>query len=667
MNRKLLLAAGAVLLVPIACTTGSRWRFPAENLDRTVSPANDFYEFAVGGWRRTHPIPHDRSRWGSFDILADQTQARLREIAEHAAATRPERGTDLQKIGDFYASGMDEAAVEAAGVRPLAPEIARLEAVSDGDALVAEIAHLHLIDVDAAFSFGQMPDPLDSTMSIGVAEQGGLGLPDRNDYLDDSKQDLRAAYVRHVDAMLALSGVPADEALRGARAILGLETELASASLTRVEQRDPYATYHPLDRPGLAALTPHFSWARYFALLGHPEIPRINVTAPSFFEALDGLLDAESLADWKAYLRWHLLDATASYLSSDFVREQLAFRARLTGVEQELPRWRRVLDAQNRALGFALGKLYVEKYFSAEAKAQVTELLDGIQAALRSELQTLSWMSPATRTQAVEKLDQMIHRVGYPDKWRDYAGLDVDRGPYVLNALRAKAFEARRELDKIGKPVDREEWDMTPQTVNAYYDPSRNEIVFPAGILQPPFFDPTAPRAWNYGAIGAVIGHEITHGFDDQGSRYDGRGNLRDWWTADDARLFQARTRCIADQFSGYAVAGGERVNGPLVTGEATADLGGVVLSSRALQAAGGTEGSTVAGFTPTQLYFLSFANVWASNIRPQEEQLLVLVDPHPPARFRVDGTLANVLSFQTAFAVPAGSPMVNEPRCEIW
>jgi putative endopeptidase len=665
VKRTRLFAAWALLAL-IAC---SGWGFPAGNLDRSVSPAHDFYEFAVGGWRRAHPIPADRARWGAFDVLAEQTAERLRGILEEASAKRAPAGSDLQKLGDLHASGMDEAAIEAAGVAPLAAELERVEAVADLDGLQAEIAHLQEIGAGAAFDFGQMPDPKRSTIAIAAADQGGLGLPDRSDYLDDSPRDraLREAYLRHVAAMLALSGEPADRAARDAATILQMETALAAASLSRVERRDPYATYHPTDLAGLGALTPHFSWPRYFALVGRPDIARVNVGAPRFFEALDHLIDTAGLDAWRGYLRWHLVDLAAPYLSADFVREQLAFRAKLTGVQKEEPRWRRVLHAENDALGFALGRLYVERYFSAGMKAEAVALLHGVQAALRRDLATLPWMSPETRRRAIDKLDLMTSRIGYPDRWRDYGKLTIDRGPLVLNMLRANAFSWRRELDKIGKPVDRGEWSMLPQTVNAYYDPSLNQIVFPAGILQPPFFDAAAPPAWNHGAIGAVMGHEITHGFDDEGSRYDGAGNLVDWWTAEDARRFHARTQCIAEQFSRYTVAGGAHVNGALVTGEATADLGGVALSYLAYLARGDEGGGKIEGFTRDQLFFLSFANIWANNARPEEEALLVLVDPHPPARFRVNGTLANLPAFQRAFAVPSGSPMVNEPACDVW
>jgi putative endopeptidase len=670
--RTLLALAGAFLLGSAQVSDSAGWRFPAENLDPAVSPAHDFYEFAVGGWRKAHPIPPEYARWGVFDALAAQTRDELHGILEDAAASPGPEGSDRRKVGDFYASGMNEEAIEAAGMAPIAPELQRIDAIDGPMALEAGIAHLQEIGVNAAFELGDMPDPGESTRTIGVADQGGLGLPDPSYYLvaDEPSREVRDAYARHAAALLALAHETPEQARIDAEAALRIETSLAAASMSRVERRDPRATYNPMDLAALATLTPHLSWPRYFALLGRPDIARINVAAPSFFGQVDRLLAATPLPAWKAYLRLRLVDTAAPYLSRDFVDEHFRFHALLTGVLAQEPRWMRVLRAGDRAIGFAVGKLFVERHFSPEAKAQAEALLGDIQIALRRDLATLPWMSPETRQRALEKLDLMTNKVGYPDVWRDYSALAVDRGPYVLNVFRAASFELHRELERIGQPTDRTEWSMTPQTVNAYYNPSLNEIVFPAGILRPPFFDPAAPAAWNHGAIGAVIGHEITHGFDDEGSQYDGHGNLRDWWTVEDAARFHARTSCIAAQFSRFAVAGGATVNGRLVTGEATADLGGVklaflALASRAPEAPPGAP--KIAGFSPEQLFFLSFANVWASNARPEEERLLVLIDPHPPARYRVDGTLANLLEFRAAFDVPTNSPMAHEPRCEIW
>ncbi|APR76167.1 Metallopeptidase [Minicystis rosea] len=668
MIRLLLPLAGALALSAATTTDSGGWRFPIENLDPNVSPAQDFYDFAVGGWRKANPIPPEYARWGVFDALAADTRDKVHAILEEAAAKPAAEGTDARKVGDFYASGMDEAAIEAAGVTPIAPKMQQIDAIANLDDLQEVIVRLQRIGVDAVFDFGRMADPMESRQQIGVADQGGLGLPDASYYHDTDarSQAIRDAYVQHAIALLQLAGEAPLDAKRDAATAISIESALAGASMTRVERRDPYATYHMLDRAALAALTPHFSWPRYFALVERPDIQRIDVTAPRFFAEVDRLLTTRTLADWKAYLRLRLVQASAPYLTRAFTEESFRFGAKLTGVERELPRWARVLRATNGALGFAVGKLFVERHFPPNAKARVSRMVDDIQSALRQTLATLAWMSPETRARAQEKLDLMTNKIGYPDVWRDYGGLEIDRGSYVQNAFRASAFEFRRSMAKIDKPTDRTEWEMTPQTVNAYYNPALNEIVFPAGILQAPFFDTAAPPAWNYGAIGAVIAHEITHGFDDEGSQYDGHGNLRDWWTKEDAERFHERTRCVAEQFSRFTVAGGVHVNGALVTGEAVADLGGVKLALRALRARVPDQG-TIEDRRRDQVFFLSYANVWASNARPEEEQLLAIVDPHPPPRFRVNGTLANLPEFQAAFNIPDGSPMVHTPRCEIW
>jgi putative endopeptidase len=657
-----------VFLLASTASADAPWRFPTDNLDPAASPAVDFYQFAVGGWRARNPVPPQYARWAVFDKLAVETREKVRVILEEEAKHPAPEGSAPRKVGDFYASGMDVAAIEALGVSPIAPEIQRIDAIDDREALIAEIAHLQQIGVNALFDFGKMPDPMDSTITIGVADQGGIGLPDRSYYepTDPRGDAILAAYVEHAARLLAIAGESPESASQSAHAALLVEARLSAASQTRVERRDPYAVYHPMDRDELMALTPHFSWAEYFELLGRPDIDRINVTAPRFFEEIDRLVGSPSLDAIKAYLRLRLVDTSAPYLSRAFVDEHFRFEKILTGVLEPLPRWMRVQRATNGALGFAVGELYVARYFPPEAKSQAEQILVSVQDALGSTLETLPWMGPETRERALDKLGRMANHIGYPDVWRSYDGLVVDRGSYIQNVFRAAAFEMQRQLAQIGQPTDRGEWLMTPQTVNAYYDPSTNQMVFPAGILQPPFFDPDAPAAWNYGAIGAVMGHEITHGFDDEGSQYDGAGDLRNWWTEEDAARFHARTDCVAEQFSTFTVAGGVHVNGRLVTGEAVADIGGVRLSLSALEATP-EEGSSVPGVSRDQLFFLSFANIWASNARPQEERLRAIVDPHPPPRYRVNGTLSNIPAFQAAFDVPDASPMVHIPRCEIW
>ena len=668
MIRSLLPLAGALSLTAVTTADTAGWRFPVDNLDPNVSPAQDFYDFAVGGWRKNNPIPPEYARWGVFDRLAADTRDKVHGILEEAATNPAPAGTERRKVGDFYASGMNEAAIEAAGIKPILPDLRRIDAIMNLDDLQQTIVRLQRIGADAVFNFGRMPDPMESSRLIGVADQGGLGLPDPSYYhnTDPRSQAIRDAYAQHAVALLRLAGETQADAQRDAAAAFAIESALAGSSLSRVEQRDPYAIYHMLDRDALAALTPHFSWARYFTLLGRPDIQRIDVTAPRFFGEVDRLLTTRPLADWKAYLRLRLLQAAAPYLTRAFNDERFRFQAKLTGVERQLPRWVRVLRAPEGALGFAVGKLFVERYFTPEAKAKAKTMVDDIQEALRRDLATLDWMGPETRARAREKLDLMTDKIGYPEVWRDYTGLDIDRGSFAENAFRANEFELRRQIGQIGQPTDRTEWEMTPQTVNAYYNPLLNEIVFPAGILQAPFFDPAAPTAWNYGGIGAVIAHEITHGFDDEGSQFDGRGNLNDWWTKEDAERFHARTRCIAEQFSRFTVAGGVHVNGRLVTGEAVADLGGAKLALLGLRARVPDRGTEM-DRRRDQLFFLSFANVWASNARPEQEQLLAIVDPHPPPRFRVNGTVSNLPEWKAAFRVPDGSPMVHTPRCEIW
>jgi putative endopeptidase len=522
-----------------------------------------------------------------------------------------------------------------------------------------------------------MQDFMDSTKVIGAAHQGGLSLPDRDYYLnqDDKSKAVREAYVAHVAALLGLAGENKDKAQTAAAGILQFETTLARASMSRIDMRNPHNVYHPMDLEQLKTLTPHVAWPEYFALVDVPDLKSINVAQPEFFQEADKQLDALALEDWKTYLRWHLIDTAAPYLSDPFVDEDFKFSAVLSGAKQNLPRWQRVAAAEDRALGFAVGKLFVARYFPAQSKAQVTAVLHQVKAVLKEDLAQLPWMSPATRAQAIGKLSLIEEKIGYPDVWRDYSKLQIDRGSYVMNVLRANEFEHRRQLAKIGKPVDRTEWGMTPQTVNAYYNPSRNEIVFPAGILQPPFFDPAAPAAMNYGAIGAVMGHEITHGFDDQGCQYDGQGNLKNWWTEEDLKKFQAATTAVSEQFSKYTVAGGVHLQGKLVTGEAVADLGGVKLAWRAFAATKAEagkrnpvpEGSNYGAYTPDQLFFLGFAHVWAMNIRPEEAHRRVLTDPHPPGLWRVNGTLVNLPEFQKAFNIPDNSPMVNPQRAVIW
>ena len=640
-------------------------------LDKSANPAQNFFEYANGGWQKQNPIPPAYSRWGTFNILQNQNEDAIHQMLEDAAKnTQAQSGSDTQKIGDFYSSGMDEAAINQAGIKPLDVEFQRIANIEDQKQLQAEIAHLQMIGVNALFGMGQMQDFKDSTKVIGVAGQGGLGLPDRDYYLkkDPKFAKIREAYVQHIARSLELLGDSKENAAREAGIVMDIETNLAKASMSQVEQRNPLAVYHVMNLVQLDKTTPGFSWQDYFANVSHPEFKSINLAMPKFFKSMSADLQSVPLSNWKSYLRWQLMDASAAYLSQAFVDENFKMQSALTGAKELLPRWKRVIRAEDDALGFAIGKAYVEKKFPPSSKAAVLDILHGIRGALKSDLETIPWMNPKTRQAAITKLGLMGERIGYPDKWRDYSALSVDRGPYVLNVMRANEFENNRELNKIGRPVDKSEWFMTPQTVNAYYDPSMNNINFPAGILQPPFFDPNAPMAVNYGAIGFVMGHETTHGFDDQGSQFDGHGNLKNWWTKADHKHFEKNVKCIADQFSKYIVDGNLHVQGKLVTGEAIADLGGLKLAWRAFHASPYyKDAKTIDGFTPDQQFFLGAAHVWANNIRPEEAARLVTVDPHPPAMYRVNGTMANLPQFQQAFDTPANSPMVNKDRCVIW
>jgi putative endopeptidase len=648
---------------PAAATLRLDW------LDRSVDPGQDFFTFSNGAWLRQNPIPPEYSGWGVDRILIQQNQDFIRELLQAAASGQAPAGSEERKIGDFYASGMDEAAIEQAGLDPLRPELARIEALQRQD-LAAELAHLQSIGVDALFDFGQMQDFKDSSQVIAYAAQGGLGLPDRDYYLkqDARFRGIRREYLAHIARSFVLLGDSAAVAAREARTVLAFETRLAQASMPAEQQRDPRAIYHPMDRVALHKAAPAIDWPAYLAAVDLPQLQGLNLAMPHFFAAASREIGAAPLADWRVYLRWHLVQAFSPYLSTAFADEAFKLTQLLRGNKQQLPRWRRVANAEDRALGFALGHLYVQQKFPPQARQQVLDILHGIRAALQDDIRNLPWMSEATRARALEKEKLIEERIGYPDIWRDYSGLVVDRGPWVLNVMRANAFENARQLAKIGKPVDRGDWDMTPQEVNAYYESSMNNINFPAGILQPPYFDPAAPLAVNYGAIGAVIGHEITHGFDDEGSQFDGHGNLADWWSAADKQRFQAGVGCIATQFSQYTVDGGLHVKGKLVTGEAIADLGGLLLALRALQAAPGyAQAPAIGGYTPLQQFFISFGHSWADVYRPEYARELAVSNPHPLPQFRVNGTLANVAAFREAFPAPAGSPMVKQDACVIW
>jgi predicted metalloendopeptidase len=648
------------------------WGFDTANLDKTCKPCEDFYQFAMGGWMKNNPIPPEYPIWGSFSQLADKNQQNLRQILEEAVKANAAPDSNEQKIGDFYASCMDTAAIDAAGVRPIEPELTRIAQIKTLFDLQNETARLQRLGVGAFFRFASNQDAKDSTQVIGGAYQGGLGLPERDYYTrnDDKSEQLRDAYVKHVAKMLELLGDPAAKSAAEATTVLNIETSLANASMKNVDLRDPLKTYHKMTLADLKTFTPDFSWETYFKLQGHPELAEINVGQPDFFKALDAQLTSTSFDDWKTYLRWHLVNAAAPGLSAPFVAEDFEFRGKtLTGAKEIQPRWKRCTQATDRALGEALGQVYVEKYFPPAAKARALEMVHNLIAALRDDLQTLPWMSPETRAQATAKLEAFAVKIGYTDKWRDYSALKIDRSSYTQNQLRSAEFEFARRLNKIGRPVDRTEWGMTPPTVNAYNSSSMNEIVFPAGILQPPFYDPKADDAVNYGGMGAVIGHEITHGFDDHGSQYDGKGNLKNWWSDEDAKNFKSRGACVSDQFDSFVVEGDLHENGKLELGESIADLGGLTISYAAYEKSlqGKPRPTDKDGFTPEQRFFLGWAQVWGANVRPEYARLQANTNEHPLPRFRGNGPLSNMAEFAKAFGCKKGDAMVREQACKIW
>jgi putative endopeptidase len=673
----LMASPGSLGRVPnaVAAADSNSHGFDLADLDTTCNACQDFFEYANGGWIKRNPIPPEYASWGRFNEVQNRNQEILRAILEGAAGNKSAApGSIEQKTGDFYSACMNTEQIEAAGIAPIQPQLDRIAAIATLAQLEDEVARLHSQGARVLFFFSSAQDDKNSRQMIAVANQGGLGLPDRDYYTKDdarSKQ-LREQYVQHITKMMQLAGDAPAEASSEAATVMSIETQLALASKTRVERRDPQSNYHKMDAAELRVLTPDFAWESYLREIGFPNIHGVNVGQPEFFQALDRQLKATPIGDWKIYLRWHLLRTFAPALSSNFVEENFNFYGRtLTGAKELQPRWKRCVISTDRELGQALGQKYVEKAFPREAKARAHEMVENLVSALHADIQTLPWMSDSTRKQALAKLAAMNLKIGYPDKWRDYSAYRVARDSYVANLERGNTFEFHRQLAKIDKPVDRGEWDMTPPTVNAYYDPNMNEIVFPAGILQPPFFEATADDALNYGGIGAVIGHEMTHGFDDQGAQYDAQGNLHNWWTAEDLKNFQERTACIEKQFDSFVVADDLHENGKLVLGESIADLGGLTLAHMAFDHTleGKPEPPKIDGFTPEQRFFLSFARIWGTTARPEFERMSVTVDPHPLPRFRANGALMNTPAFAQAFDCKAGDPMVKPAGqvCKIW
>jgi putative endopeptidase len=636
-----------------------------------ANPCVNFYQYACGGWMAANPIPPDESVWGQFNELAERNRTILRNILEKASVDTPKRTAVEQKIGDFYASCMDEQAIDKLGTKPIQDELDRIDAITSKSGLLDELVRLHPMGANVFFEFSSSPDAKDSSRVIAEVDQAGLGLPDRDYYLkEDAKSvELRTEYVAHVQKMMELLGEPANKAQADAQAILRLETSLAKGSLDRVSRRDPDKVYHKLSVQELAALCPSIDWSRYFRGLSTPAFSDLNVAEPDFFRTLAAVWNDTTLDDMKTYLRWHLVHSEAAFLPTAFVSENFHFyRQILTGAKEIQPRWKRCVAATDSDLGFALGQKYVDETFGVEGKARTLKMVHEIETALGRDIRTLSWMTPATRQQALIKLRAVANKIGYPDKWRDYSSVRIVRGDAVGNDQRATEFEVHRELNKIGQPVDRSEWLMTPPTVNAYYNPQENNINFPAGILQPPFYDNHMDAAVNYGGIGAVVGHELTHGFDDEGRKFDPQGNLRDWWTPADAKEFEKRAQCFIDEYSKFTPVDDVHLNGKLTLGENTADNGGMRLAFMALmESLKGKPQPKIDGFTPQQRFFLSWGQIWCQNIRPEAARMRAQVDPHSPGPDRVNGVLQNMPEFQKAFACTAGQPMVAAPACRVW
>ena len=644
------------------------------NIDRSVSACTDFYNFANGGWIKTHPVPAAFSRWGSFDELTEGNQANLLTILRSAAASgNAKANPDLRKLSVYYSSCMDSAGAERAGGQPIAAELSRIAAIGNRAQVEAEVARLHSMGVRALFGFNATQDAKNSTSVIAGINQGGLSLPDRDYYLNPEKRyaDIRANYQDHVARMFQLAGESQTQAAADAQNVVAVETALAKPAKTRVELRDPNANYHKMTSAELTQLAPGFNWPGFFAGEGRADVSTIDVQNPVFMKVADSLLTSASLDDWKAYLRWNVINGAASSLSSPFVNEDFRFGSTLSGTKEMLPREKRCARATDNGLRDALGQAYVAQYFTPAAKQRALEMVRNLESVFHDRIQTLGWMSDTTKTRAETKLAAFTNKIGYPDKWRDYSSLNIQPGPFLNNVLAVRQYERRRSLARIGQPVDRAEWGMTPPTVNAYYSPQMNEIVFPAGILQPPFFDPNADDAVNYGGMGAVIGHEMTHGFDDQGAQFDAQGNLRNWWSAADLEKFKRGTGLVASQFDSYTVLDSVHVNGKLTLGENLADLGGLSISYAALEKALTEKGrpANIDGFTPEQRFFLAWAQIWRANTTPEATRLRINTDPHSPGQWRANGPISNMPQFAAAFGCKPGDPMVRPEsvRPVIW
>jgi putative endopeptidase len=648
--------------------------FDIDAIDKSADPCVDFYQYSCGTWMKNNPVPADKSRWGRFDALAEHNLYILREILTEAQA--PGKHTAAQTmVGAYYASCMDESTIEKKGATPLTPELARINGIKTKEELIREIAYMHRNAIPVLFAFYPAPDMHASTRTVALIDQGGITLPDRDYYIKDDPKSVetRQKYVEHVAKVFELAGDKPEVAAAEAKTILAVETGLAQASMDRTLRRDPKTRDHTMKVAELTAAAPNFDLTVYFADNGSPTFTSLNVGNPEFFKQVNQQLGDMPLDDWKVYLRWKTINAYATGLSKAFVEEDFNFNDKYMSGQQEMePRWKRCVKSTDSRLGMALGQLYVDRTFGAEGKERTLKLVQGIENAMRQDIGQLSWMSDTTKKKAYEKLDAIVNNIGYPDKWRDYSSVVIKSDDYAGNVERAGSFEVQRQYKKIDQPTDRKDWTMTPPTVNAYYRPPMNDINFPAGILQPPFYGKLMDDAVNYGGIGVVIGHELTHGFDDQGRKYDAEGNFRDWWTADDGKEFEQRVDCTAKEYSSFVSVkddkGEVKLNGKLTLGENTADNGGLKLAYIALMnIIGETTVKPIDGYTAPQRFFLAYGQIWCQNVTDQEARKRVLTDPHSPGRWRVNGAVQNSAAFQQAFGCKAGQPMVSENACRVW
>lgn len=680
-KKKLLLAALALaLLVPATFAQAGgeqpeRSGLDLSAIDKSADPCKDFYQYACGAWMKKNPVPADESRWGRFNELLDRNQAVLRDILQDSAAHQDRSSID-QKIGGFYQACMDESAIAKLGTAPLQPELDRIAHIDSASELLQEVARLHSQQVNVFFRFNSAPDPKNASMMIADLDQGGLGLPEKDFYFrtDAKSQDIRKKYVEHIAKTFELGGVAADAAARKAQTVMNIETDLAKASLDVTSRRDPQLLVHEMPKSDLAQLAPNFGFRQFFTDLNTPEFSTLNVSVPDFFKAFNALLASEKLDDLKDYLAWHYLSASSALLPKAWVDENFDFYGRtLQGTKELKPRWKRCVTATDHELGEALGQKFVEKTFGEQGKQRTLAMVHEIEHEMGKDIESLTWMSPETKKQAFVKLHAVTNKIGYPDKWRDYSSVKIVDTDYFGDTYRANEFESRRRRNRIGKPTDRGEWGMTPPTVNAYYSSTQNNINFPAGILQPPFYSNSADDAVNYGAVGVVIGHELTHGFDDQGRQFDAEGNLRDWWQPADGEQFKTLAQCIVDEYNGFSPIEGVHLNGKLTLGENTADNGGIHLAYAALMDDLAKKmvppSQAEDDYTQAQQFFLGYAQIWCQNATPETARLLAQTDPHSPGRFRVNGVVSNSMEFSQAFGCKPGDAMypAGGKGCRVW